>query len=145
MTENERIAKVLGWERKSWAPDIDRDGEEFGHDWYRHDGSRVADPDTKRDEENYEGYLPDWPNDIAACVRDLVPKLVDALAAKGLDWVHSPFSLCYGAGKWECEVAYPDPDPNGDLLYENESADTAAAAICVAFLAAFDPENEVER
>lgn len=129
MTENERIAKVLGWERKPWSPDIDRDGEEFGHAWYRHDGSRVADPDTKRDEENYEGYLPDWPNDIAACVRDLVP------------WAESQglrLSLMKASQPGDGELRWRVFFASNQALMDSAWGDTPAAAICAAFLAAFE-------
>jgi hypothetical protein len=118
MTENERIAKVLGWERKGLSI------------WWHAPGfERTI-------------TLPDWTNDIAACFCDLVPWMQQRMADAKLGWVHCPFALRYEPeGNWECEIAYPDTDPLGDYVFEQGIGDTPAAAICAAFLAAFEVQQ----
>ena len=79
---------------------------------------------TKKDESILLLNEPDYPNDLAACFRDFVPKLMK-LSAPDLDEI--TFIPIWGANgdRWECDIHFTDKT----VIYST-GKDWAAALTC---------------
>lgn len=119
----EAIAKVLGWDVQ-----YAYDGETPCYDVGKGDGIEAWAP------------LPDWPTDVGACFRDLVPwaeakpRCADLFLDSACGWEAS--------FRWfrtdDAMAAGATADDLWDFyVYQPEPGATPAEAICAAFLAAF--------